>query len=66
MTPEDVIQRMVETEPSVGSGALVVTYATALAELERMLSDREMQVLVEAGAQFVRMVYPEKFATVKI
>jgi len=60
MTREEVLLRMTEVEPE-GRWASIEKYADLLAELERMLSDREMSVLVEAGAQLVRLSYPEVF-----
>ena len=65
MTREDVLLRMTEVEPE-GKWAPIERYADVLAELERMLSDREMRVLVEAGAQLVRLSYPEVFGTRQI
>lgn len=66
MTREEVLQRMVETEPSDGSWKPIERYADLLAELERMLSDREMEVLVQAGARLVRANYPDVFRRVPI
>lgn len=66
MTTEDVLQRLVDAEPTGGKWAPIERYAQALAELERMLSDREMEVFVQAGAQLVRATYPEMFRMVQI
>jgi hypothetical protein len=66
MTPEQVLLRMTEKEPDGGKWGAIERFADVLAELERMLSDREMDVLVEAGAQLVRLSYPEVFRTVQI
>lgn len=52
---------MVETEPAGGKWAPIERYAQALAELERMLSDKEMEVFLQVGAQLVRAGYPEVF-----
>jgi len=65
MTRDEVLLRMTETEPQ-GKWAPIEGYADLLAELERMLSDGEMRVLVEAGAQLVRLSYPEVFRTARI
>lgn len=61
MTAEDMLQRMVETEPAGGKWAPIERYAQALAELERMLSDKEMEVFLQVGAQLVRAGYPKVF-----
>ena len=61
MTAEDMLQRMVETEPAGGKWAPIERYDQALAELERMLSDKEMEVFLQVGAQLVRAGYPEVF-----
>ena len=61
MTAEDMLQRMVETEPAGGKWAPIERYAQALAELERMLSDKEMEVFLQVCAQLVRAGYPEVF-----
>lgn len=66
MTMEDMLQRLVETEPAGGKWAPIERYAQALVELERMLSNREMEVFVQAGAQLVRASYPEMFRTVRM
>ncbi|MDN7490547.1 hypothetical protein QZM35_22815 [Burkholderia sp. AU45274] len=66
MTTEEMLQRLVETEPATGKWAPIERYAQALAELERMLSDREMEVFVQAGARLVRAAYPEVFRIVRI
>ncbi|MFM0503921.1 hypothetical protein [Paraburkholderia caffeinilytica] len=60
MTREDVLLRMTEARPQ-GTWAPIERYADLLAELERMLSDREMGVLIDAGARLVRLNYPEVF-----
>lgn len=60
MTREEVLLRMTEVEPE-GKWAPIERYADVLAELERMLSDREMGVLIDAGARLVRLSYPEVF-----
>lgn len=65
MTRDEVLLRMTETEPQ-GTWAPIERYADVLAELERMLSDREMRVLVEAGARLVRLSYPEVFGVRQI
>lgn len=62
MTREEVLLRMTETEPQ-GKWSPIERYADLLAEMEWMLSDREMQVLLEAGARLVRLSYPEVFRT---
>lgn len=61
MTRDEVLQRMVDTEPQDGAWRPIERYADLLAELERMLSDREMAVLVEVGARLVRSSYPHLF-----
>lgn len=66
MTREEVLQRMVDVVPDDQRWGPIERYADVLAELERMLSDREMGVLVEAGARLVRANYPELFRTVPI
>ncbi|HDR9497089.1 TPA: hypothetical protein QDC06_000277 [Burkholderia cepacia] len=66
MTTEKMLQRLVETKPAGGKWAPIERYVQALAELERMLSDREMEVFVQAGAQLVRATYSEVFRTVRI
>lgn len=66
MTREEVLKRMVEAAPDDRRWAPIERYADVLAELERMLSDREMGVLVDVGARLVRVSYPEVFGTVPI
>ncbi|CAG4889495.1 hypothetical protein [Paraburkholderia gardini] len=60
MTREEVLLKMTEAS-SQGTWAPIERYADLLAELERMLSDREMEVLVNAGARLVRLSYPDVF-----
>jgi hypothetical protein len=64
MTREEVLQRMVAVAPDDQRWGPIERYADVLAELERMLSDREMDVLVDVGARLVRAIYPEVFRTV--
>ncbi|POR54539.1 hypothetical protein B0G62_102147 [Paraburkholderia eburnea] len=66
MTREDVLERLVDAEPTNDTWKPIERYADVLAELERMLSDREMAVLVDAGARLVRALYPEVFRRVPI
>lgn len=61
MSEIDVLQRMADTTPSDLRWLPIERYAALLAELERMLSDREMEVLIDAGARLVRLSYPEVF-----
>ena len=60
MTRKEVLLKMTEASPQ-GTWAPIERYADLLAELERMLSDREMEVLVNAGARLVRLSYPDVF-----
>lgn len=66
MTLEEVVLRMTETETTGGTWAPIERYAKLVGELERMLSDKEMAILLEAGARLVRLSYPEVFRTVQI
>jgi hypothetical protein len=66
MTPEQMLLRITETEPDDSKWAPIERYTVVLAELERMLSDREMAVLVDAGARLVRLSYPDVFRVCQI
>jgi hypothetical protein len=66
MTREEVLHRMVEAVPDDRRWAPIERYVDVLAELERMLSDREMNVLVDVGARLVRASYPEVFRTARV
>lgn len=61
MNSMDVLQRLADTEPDDLRWLPIERYAKLLAELERMLSDREMEVLLDAGARLVRLSYPDVF-----
>lgn len=59
MNSMEVLQRMADTEPGDLKWLPIEHYASLLAELERMLSDWEIDVLIDAGARLVRLSYPE-------
>lgn len=61
MTRDEVLQRMVDAELDDLKWRPIEQFADVLAELERMLSDREMAVLVDVGARLVRFSYPDVF-----
>lgn len=66
MTRDQVLQRFVDSTPGGLTWVPIERYADLLSELERMLSDREMALLVDVGARLVRANYPHLFRSVPL